>query len=75
MGNNENRPPIEYRSELNILMNYWEKKRNPPVQLVELLIVGLESHNRDYFLLNLIHMCSGAHITSNSMLIDDRSRM
>ena len=62
MGKNENRPPIEYRSELNILINYGGKKRNPAVQSVELLIVGLESHNKDYFLLYLIHMCSGAHI-------------
>ena len=62
MGKNENRPPIEYRSELNILTNYWEKKRNPAVQSVELLIVGLESHNRDYFLLYLTHVCSGAQI-------------
>jgi len=28
MGKNENRPPIEYRSQLNILMIYWEKKIN-----------------------------------------------
>jgi hypothetical protein len=50
MGKNENRPPIEYRSELNILINYREKIRNQAVQPVELLIVGLESHNRDYFI-------------------------
>jgi hypothetical protein len=31
MGKNENSPPIEYRSELNILMNYWEKKRKQTV--------------------------------------------
>jgi len=64
MGKNENRPPIEYRSELNILMNELSKKRKQAVQSIELLIVGLESHNRDYFLLYLIHMCSGAHVIS-----------
>ena len=62
MGKNENRPPVEYNSELNILMNYWEKKRIQAVQSVELLIVGVESYNWDYFPLYLIHMCSGAYI-------------
>jgi len=62
VGENENRPPIEYRSELNILMKYWEKKRNQVVQSVELLIVGVESYNWDYFPFYLIHICSGAHI-------------
>jgi hypothetical protein len=31
MGKNENNPPIEYRSEQNILINYWEKKTGSPV--------------------------------------------
>jgi hypothetical protein len=60
MGKNENKPPIDYRSERNVLMNYWEKRRNQAVLSVELLIVGLESHNKDYFLLYHIHMCSGS---------------
>jgi len=43
-------------------MKYWEKKRNQVVQSVELLIVGVESYNWDYFPFYLIHICSGAHI-------------
>ena len=70
MGKNENRPQIEYRSERNILMMYWERKRSQAVQPVELLIVGLESHNRDFFLLYLTKMCSGAHIIPCQLMID-----